>query len=94
MYLRVFINQIRLIIRLQPQQYARDFSWVGLVGTLLSRPTQTWLETLVETSFPHLENFTAFEATFGETDQRRTTLTKLYSVQQGSLPTSVYALEF
>ena len=68
-YLRGFINQIRLIIRLQPLQYASDVSRVGLVGFLLSRPTQAWFAPLVETSSPLLENFTAFivelEATFG-----------------------------
>ena len=31
-----FINQIKLIIRLQPQRYMDDFCQVGLVGTLLS----------------------------------------------------------
>ena len=33
---RGFINQIKLIIRLQPQRYMDDFCQVGLVGTLLS----------------------------------------------------------
>ena len=84
-HLRGFINQIRLIIRLHPQQYASDFSWVGLVGTLLSRPAQAWFAPLIETSSPLLEDFTAFmeelEATFGETDRRQTALTKLYSLQ-------------
>ena len=53
---------------------------------------------LVEISFPLLENFPAFlvelETTFGETNRRRTVLTKLYSFQQGSHPASVYASEF
>ena len=52
----------------------------------------------METSSPLLDNFPAFlaelEATFGETDRRRTALTKLYSLQQGSRPASVYASEF
>ena len=68
-YLRGFINQIRLIIRLQPLQYASDVSRVGLVGTLLSRLAQAWFAPLVETSSTLLENFTSFivelEATFG-----------------------------
>ena len=97
-HLRGFINQIRLIIRLQPQRYASDFSRVGLVGTLLSGPAQAWFAPLIETSSPLLEDFTAFmeelEATFGETDRRRTALIKLYSVQQGSRPASIYASEF
>ena len=96
--LRGFINQIRLIIRLQPQRYPTDFSQVGLVGTLLSGPAQAWFAPLVETASPLLENFSEFiadlEATFGETDRRRTALTKLFSLQQGSRPASIYASEF
>ena len=53
---------------------------------------------LIETSSPLLEKFTAcieeLEATFGDTNRRQTTLTKLYSFQQGSRPASVYASEF
>ena len=68
------MNQIRLIIRLQSQGYASEFSRVGLVGTLLSGPLQVWFSPLVETSSPLLENFTAFidelEVTFSETDRR------------------------
>ena len=95
---RGFINQIKLIIRLQPQRYANDFCRVGLVGTLLSGAAQSWFAPLVETSSPLLDNFSAFleefEATFGDTDRRRTSLTKLYSLHQGKRPVSVYASEF
>ena len=53
---------------------------------------------LVEISFPLLENFPAFlvelETTFGETNRRRTVLTKLYSFQQGSRLAYVYGSEF
>ena len=35
-HFRAFINQIKLIIQLQPQRYADDFRQVGLIGTLLS----------------------------------------------------------
>ena len=96
--LRGFVNQIRLIIRLQPQCYHDDFRRVGLVGTLLSGPAQAWFAPLVETSSPLLEDFPAFlaefESTFGETDRRRSALTKLYSLQQGSRATFLYALKF
>ena len=37
-----FVNQIRLIIRLQPQCYCDDFRWVGLVGTLLLGSHPWW----------------------------------------------------
>ena len=97
-HFRGFVNQIRLIIRLQPQRYADDFRQVGLVGTLLSGAAQAWFAPLVETASPLLEDFPAFlaefEATFGETDRRRTALTKLYALQQGSRAASVYASEF
>ena len=80
-HLRGFINQIWLIIRLQPQHYGSKFSRVGLVGTLLSGPAQAWFAPLVETSSPLLDNFPSFlaelEATFGETDRQRKALTKL-----------------
>jgi hypothetical protein len=83
--------------RLQPHHYPTDFSQVGLVGTLLSGPAQAWFALLVKTASPLLENFSEFlvdlEAMFGETDRRRTALTKLYSLQH-SRPTSVYTSEF
>ncbi len=95
---RGFINQIKLIIRLQPQRYPDDFRRVGLVGTLLSGPAQAWFAPLIETSSPLLDNFDdflkEFEATFGETDRRRSALTRLYSLHQGMRAVSVYASEF
>ena len=95
---RGFINQIKLIILLQPQRYSDDFRQVGLIGTLLSGAAQAWFAPLVETSSPLLQNFPAFlaefEATFGDTDRRRTAITKLYSLHQGMRPVSVYASEF
>ena len=54
---RGFRNQIKLIIRLQPQRYADDFCRVGLVGTLLSGVAQSLFAPLVETSSPLLETF-------------------------------------
>ena len=72
-HFRGFINQIRLIIRLQPQQYADGLRQSGLVGNLLSGLAQAWFAPLVETSSPLLEDFPTFlaelEATFGETDR-------------------------
>ena len=66
--------------------------------TLLSGSAQAWFAPLVETSSPLLEDFPAFlaelEATFGEPDRRRTTLTKLYALEQCSRATSLYASEF
>ena len=96
--LRGFINQIRLIIRLQPRRYSDDFRQVGLIGTLLTGQAQAWFAPLVETSSPLLNDFqaflTEFEATFGETDKRRAALNKLYALQQGDRAASIYASEF
>jgi molybdopterin-guanine dinucleotide biosynthesis protein A len=59
---------------------------------------QAWFAPLVETSSPLLQNFPAFlaefEATFEDTDQRRTAITKLYSLHQGMRRVSIYASEF
>ena len=96
--LRGFINQIRLILRLQPRRYATGFHQVGLLGSLLTGPAEAWFAPLVETASPLLEDFstflTEFEATFGETDRRRVALNKIYSLQQGNRATSTYASEF
>ena len=52
-----------------------------------------WFAPLVEISSPLLEDFPDFlaelEATFGETDRRRTTLNKIYALEQGSRVASV-----
>ena len=93
-HLRGFINQIRLIIRLQPRRYSDDFRRVGLIGTFLIGQAQAWSAPLVETSLPLLTDFeeflTDFEATFGETDKRRAALNKLYALQQGQRCRSVF----
>ncbi len=96
--LRGFINQIRLILRLQPRRYATGFHQVGLVGSLLTGPAEAWFAPLVETASPLLEDFPAFlaefEATFGETDRRRVALNRIYTLQQGNRAVSTYASEF
>ena len=96
--LRGFINQICLIIRLQPQRYSDDFQRVGLISMLLTGQAQAWFAPLVETSSPLLTDFeevhTDFEVTFGETNKRSATLNKLYALQRGQRATSIYASEF
>ena len=96
--LRGFINQIRLIILLQPRRYYDEFRQVGLIGTLLAGQAQAWFAPLAENSsslFTDFKEFlTNFEATFGETDKQRTALNKLYALQQGQRAASIYASEF
>jgi hypothetical protein len=97
-WLRGFINQIRLIIRLRPRRYSDGFRLVGLIDTLLTGQAQAWFAPLMETSLPPLTNFQEFliefETTFGETDKRRTTLNKIYALRRGERATSIYASEF
>ena len=64
-----FLNQTRLIIRLQPRRYATWIHKVGLLGSLLTGPMEAWFPPLVEMASPLLEDFpaflTEFESTFG-----------------------------
>ena len=91
-----FINQIRLIIRLQPQCYSDDFRRVGVIGMLLTGQAQASFAPL--TSSPLLTDFeeflTDFIATFREIYKRRAALNKLYALQQGQRAASIYASEF
>ncbi|CAG8768511.1 7720_t:CDS:1, partial [Dentiscutata heterogama] len=60
MNFRGFLNQIRLIIRLQPQRYPNDATQVGLLGSLLTGSALAWFAPLLEKSSPLLENFDDF----------------------------------
>ena len=68
-----FVNQIRLIFRLQPQQYPTGASQVRLIGTLLSGAALSWFAPLLEKKSFLLEDLDDFLAefydTFGETDR-------------------------
>lgn len=95
---RGFVNQIRLIIRMQPMRYPTEETQVGLIGTLLSGTALSWFSPLVEKDSPLLQDFGSFleefTNTFGETDKERTATTKIRSLQQRSRAASVYAAEF
>ena len=95
---RGFVNQIRMIIRMQPSRYPIEETQVGLIGTLLSGAALSWFSPLVEKDSPLLEDFHGFleefTNTFGETDKGRTATTKIHSLQQQSRAASVYAAEF
>ena len=95
---RGFVQQVRLLIRLQHDRYPDGASQVGLVGTLLSGTALSWFAPLLEKESPLLYNFDAFlkefAATFGEADRERVADTKIRSLRQGSRPASTYAAEF
>lgn len=45
---RGFVNQVRLLIRMQPLQYPIKATQVGLIGTLLSEAALVWYSPLEE----------------------------------------------
>ena len=95
---RGFVNQIRLVIFLQPERYPTEASRVGLVGTLLAGQALSWFAPLFEKRSAILNNFetflVAFAEAFGEHDKARWATTKIRSLQQGSRSASVYASDF
>jgi hypothetical protein len=96
--LRDFVNQIRLVFRLQPQRYATEETRVGLIGTLLSGTALSWFSSLLEKNSPLLADLDQFleefSRTFGERDRALVATTKLRTLQQRSRPASAYVAEF
>lgn len=95
---RGFLNQIRLIIQMNPRRYPDDATQVGLLGSLLSGPALSWLAPYIEANSLLLKDFKSFvaelEATFGETDKTFAAANKIRALRQGSRPASTYAAEF
>ncbi|CAG8666591.1 13661_t:CDS:1 [Cetraspora pellucida] len=95
---RGFLNQIRLIIRLQPSRYPNDRTQVGLLGSLLVGPALAWFALLLEKESPLLNDFNGFvrefEATFGDSEKVRTAANRIRKLTQGSNSASSYASEF
>jgi hypothetical protein len=96
--LRDFVNQIRLVFRLQQQRYATEETRVGLIGTLLSGTALSWFSSLLEKNSPLLADLDQFleefSRTFGERDRALVATTKLRTLQQRSRPASPYVAEF
>ncbi|CAG8742576.1 2123_t:CDS:2, partial [Dentiscutata heterogama] len=65
---RSFLNQVWLVIRMQPNRYPNDQAQVGLFESLLTEPALAWFASLLENESPILETFTnlikEFKATF------------------------------
>lgn len=96
--LRDFVNQIRLVFRLQPQRYSTEETRVGLIGTLLTGTALSWFSSLLEKNSPLLADLDQFleefRRTFGERDRALRATTKLRALQQRSRPASAYVAEF
>lgn len=59
-----FVNQVQLVIFLQPQHYPTNESQVGLLRTLLTRQALCWFSPLFEKKLQIQNNFKMFLATF------------------------------
>ncbi len=96
--LQDFVNQVRLVFRLQPHRYAIEETQVGLIGSLLTGTALSWFSSLFEKDSPLLANLDQFleefGRTFGERDRALIATTKLRTLQQRSRPASAYILEF
>jgi hypothetical protein len=70
--LRNFVNQVRLVLRLQPHKYATEETQVGLIGSLLTGIALSWFSSLLEKDSPLLANLDQFleefSRMFGERD--------------------------
>ncbi|KAH9552646.1 hypothetical protein CY35_09G077300 [Sphagnum magellanicum] len=96
--LRDFVNQVRLVFRLQPHRYATEETQVGLIGSLLTGTALSWFSSLLEKDSPLLANLDQFleefRRTFGERDRALIATTKLRTLQQRSRPASAYVAKF
>jgi hypothetical protein len=96
--LRDFVNQVRLVFRLQPHRYAIEETQVGLIRSLLIGTALSWFSSLLEKDSPLLADLDQFldefNRTFGERDRALIATTKLRTLQQRSRPTSAYIAEF
>ena len=96
--LRDFVNQIRLVFRLQPQRYSTEEIQVGFIGTLLTGTALSWFSSLLEKNSPLMASldqlFEELSRTFGERDRALIATTKLRLLQQRSRLGSAYVAEF
>jgi len=86
--LRDFVNQVRLVFRLQPHRYTTEETQVGLIGSLLTETALSWFSSLLEKDSPLLADLDQFleefSRTFGERDRAFIATTKLRTLQQRS----------
>ncbi len=93
-----FINYVCLVIWLHPHHYPYGSAQVRLINILLLGTTLTWFTQLLERQSSLLNNFEAFLkkfiATFGNSNRKCTSTSKLRSFHQGSWHAFVYAFKF
>ncbi len=79
--LQDFVNQVRLVFRLQPHRYAIEETQVGLIRSLLIGTALSWFSSLLEKDSPLLADLDQFldefNRTFGERDRALIATTKL-----------------
>jgi hypothetical protein len=94
------LDQVKLLLLMQPQRYSTEISKVGQIGTLLTSIARAWFfGPLNEQDLPLLENFEAFMEefaiiTFGDVNKTRMVDRKTRKLQQGNHPASTNAFEF
>ncbi|CAG8777446.1 5533_t:CDS:2 [Cetraspora pellucida] len=95
---RGFLNQIRLVIRLQPSRYPDDRTQVGLLGSLLTGSALAWFTPLLEQQSSLLDDFNSFveefEATFENLEKVRTAANRIRKLTQRSKLALSYTSEF
>jgi hypothetical protein len=95
---RDFINQVRLIFRLQPQRYPDDYTKTCFIGTLLSGSAAAWFSPLFEQDSPlllSLDQFIShFHQTFGDFDRETTAANEIRNLRQGNRSASEYSADF
>ena len=93
-----FLDQVQLIIQMQPHRYSMRMQQIGLLTSLLTRLPRAWVAPLLERNDPVLQDLNAFVKVFyncfADSDLYRSSVNKLCRLTQGSHPTSTYITEF
>ena len=95
---RDFVNQVRLIFRLQPARYPDDRTKIGFIGTLLTGTAAAWFSPHFEADLEIMSNLELFleglEEAFGDLDRASVAANKIRRLRQGQNSVSEYAAAF
>lgn len=95
---RGFVNQCRLIFRMQPHRFSNDAVKVGYIISLLKGQALKWASPLLERNNPMLDDLQAFlvefEQVFDDKDRRVAAEARLQALRQGSKTVAEYASLF